>query len=79
MMCKTNLRDSNYCDNVIDNPEAEPRGNTDGHRRRTARPRNGLPVTDPSQLLSAQATCLSGVNFVAENGSHVTRLGAQPC
>lgn len=33
MMCKTNLRDSNYCDNVIDNPEAGPRDNTDGHRQ----------------------------------------------
>lgn len=71
MMCKTNLRDSNYCDNVIDNPEAGPRDNTDGHR-----PRSGLGITDPIHLLSAQATCLSGVNFVAETGSHVTKLGA---
>lgn len=75
MMCKTNVRDSNYCDNVIDNPEAGPRDNTDGHQQRTAQPRSGLCVTDLSHLLSVQATRLSGVNFVAENGSRGTRLG----
>lgn len=30
MMCKANLHDSNYCDNVLNNPEAGPRDNTDG-------------------------------------------------
>ena len=35
-------------------------------------------VTDLSTLLSAQATCLSGVNSVAGNGSHVARLNTYP-
>lgn len=74
MMCKTNLHDSNYCDNVFNSPEAGPRDNTDRQRQCMPRPRNRLHVTDLSTLLSVQATCLSGVNFTTENGSHVTRL-----
>lgn len=43
-------------------------GTTAGHWQRTARPRNGLHVTEPSCLLSTQATCLSGVNFLLKTG-----------
>ncbi|CAB1436246.1 unnamed protein product [Pleuronectes platessa] len=31
-MCKTNLYDSNYCDNVLSSPQAGPRDNTDRRR-----------------------------------------------
>lgn len=63
MMCKTNLHDSNYCDNVLDNPVA----GTGGQHRRALTAHGpghatGPRVTDPSHLLSSQATCLSGVN-----------------
>lgn len=67
MMCKTNLHDSNYCDNALDNPEAGLRDN-----------RRALTAYSPAtQRASCHWTVLSIVStgdmlvwrqFFAENG-----------
>lgn len=44
MMCKTNLHDSNYCDNVFNSPEAGSRDNIDRQWQCMPRPRNRLHV-----------------------------------
>lgn len=64
MMCKTNLDGSNYCDNVLNSPEAGHRDNTDTHGIR----RHGLcevrmgHMSGPESL-STGSICLSGVNY----------------
>lgn len=67
MMCKTNLHDSNYCDNVFNSPGAGPRDNTDQRWHCMSRAMRdsygayvGPGVTDLSTPLSA-TVCLSGV------------------